>query len=118
MDDDATGDTANGGGEERAAPGDPPRDGQDQEGDAGHPHEDAKEVACGDRAREDQCHCPHVDFLIASYPRVDKDCIVRRINKLDDTTSGFLEDQAIFDNDLKSIRSHHKRTTRPSLRES
>ena len=57
MDRDGSGDTVMGGGEERGAPGGPPRDGWDQEGDGQPPHGDAKEVACGDRAREDHCHC-------------------------------------------------------------
>ena len=108
MDRDGTGDTVMGGEEERGAPGGPPRDGRDQEGDGWHPHEDAKEVACGDRAREDHCHCRHVDFSIGSYPRMGKDAIIHRIDKLDDTTGRFFEDQAIFDNALKSIRSHQE----------
>ena len=37
-----------------------------------------------------------------------KDAIVQRIDKLYDTTGGILEDQAIFDNTLKSIRSYQK----------
>ena len=37
MDDDGKGDTVMGGGEERAVPGDPPRDGRDREGDGRHP---------------------------------------------------------------------------------
>ena len=66
MDGDGTGDTVMGGREERGAPGCPLRDGQDREEDGRHPHEDAREVACGDGAREDHCHCRHVDFLIGS----------------------------------------------------
>ena len=65
------------------------------EGDGRHPQEKAKEVACGDGAREDHCHCRHVDFLIGSYPRVSKDTIIQRIDKWDDTTDGFLEDQEL-----------------------
>ena len=103
MDGDATGDTVMGGGEDQGALGGPPGDGRDREEDGRHPHEDAKEVACGDAAREDHCHCRHVDFLIGSYPRVNKDAIIQRIDKLDDTTGGSLEVQAIFDNTLKSI---------------
>ena len=93
---------------ERGAPGGQPRGGRDREEESRHPHENAKEVACGDGAREDHCHCRHVDFLIGSYPRVGKDAIIQRIDKLDDTTGGILEDQAIFDNTLKSIRSHQE----------
>ena len=103
MDGDGAVNTVKGGGEEREAPGGPPRDGRNREGDVRHPHEDAKEVACGDGAREDRCHCRHVDFLIRSYPRFGKDAIIQRIDKLDDTTGGILEDQRIFDNTLKSI---------------
>ena len=47
MDGDGTGNTVMGGGEERGAPGGPPRDSRDREEDGQHPHEDAKEVACG-----------------------------------------------------------------------
>ena len=108
MDDDGTGDTVMGGREERGAPGGQPRDGRDREEDGWYPHEDAKEVACGDGAREDHCHCRHVDFLIGSCPRVGKDAIIQRIDKLDDTTVGILEDQAIFDNTLTSVRSHQE----------
>ena len=102
---DGRGDTVMGGGEERGAPGDPPQDGRDRERDRQHPHEDAKELACGDTAREDHCHCRHVHFLIGSYRRVGK---VQKMETLDDTTGRILEDQAIFDNYLKSIGSHHE----------
>ena len=101
-------DTVMGGGEERGAPGDPPRDSRDPEGYGCHPHEDAKEVACGDTAGGDHCHCWHVDFLIGSYPQAGKDALIRRIDKRDDTTSGILEEQAIFDKDLKRIRLHQE----------
>ena len=97
MDCDGTGDTVMGGGEERGAPGGPPRDCRDREEDGRHPHEDAKEVACWDGARGDHCHCQRVDFLNRSYPSVGKDAIIQRIDKLDDTNGG------IFDNTLKSI---------------
>ena len=43
---------------------------------------------------------------MGSYPRVGKDALIQKLNKLDDTTSRILGDQAIFDNDLKTIRSH------------
>ena len=65
-------------------------------------------MACGDRAREDHCHCRHVDFLIGSYPRLGKDALIQRIDKLDDATSQILEDQAILDNDLKTIGLHQE----------
>ena len=108
MDGDGSDETVMCGGEERGAPGGPPRDGRDREVDGRHPHQDAREVACGDGAREDHCHCRHVDFLIGSYLRVGKDAIIQRIDKLDDTTGGILEDQAIFDNALRSFRSHQE----------
>ena len=108
MDGDRTGDTVMGGGEERGALGGPPREGRDREEDGQHPHEDAKEVACADGGRQDHCHCRHVDFLIGSYPRVGKDAIIQKIDKWDDTTGGILEDQAIFNNTLRSIRSHQE----------
>ena len=65
-------------------------------------------MACGDGARGDHCHCRHVEFLIGSYPRVGEGAIIQRIDKLDDTTGGILEDQAILDNTLKSIQSHQE----------
>ena len=65
-------------------------------------------MACGDGARDHHCPCRHMDFLIGSYLRVGKDAIIQRMDKLDDTTGGILEDQAIFDNTLKSIRSHQE----------
>ena len=108
MDGDGTGDTVMGGGEERGAPGKPPRDSQDRTGDDRHPHKDPKEAACGKAGSEYHCHCRYVDFLIGSYPRVGKDALIQRIDKLDDTTSGILEDQAIFENDLKIIRLHRE----------
>ena len=37
-----------------------------------------------------------------------KDAIIQRIDKLDDTTGEILEDQAILNNALKSIRSHQE----------
>ena len=49
-----------------------------------------------------------MDFLIGSLPRAGKDALFQKIDKLDDTTSRILEDQAIFDNDLKTIRSHRQ----------
>ena len=103
---DVTGSTVMGGGEERGAPGDPPQDSRDREADGRHPHEDGKGVACADTVPGDHCYCRHVDFPIKRYARVGKDAILHRIDKLDDTTSAILEDQAIFDNNLKSIRSH------------
>ena len=50
--------------------------------------------------------CHHVDFVIGSYPRVGKGALIQKIDRLDDTTSRILEDQAIFDNDPKTIRLH------------
>ena len=35
-----------------------------------------------------------------------KDALIQNVDKLDDTTSRILEDQAIFDNYLKTIRLH------------
>ena len=105
MDGEGTGSTVLGREEERRAPGDTPRDGRDQVGDGPHPHEEARELGCGDRPCEDCCHCRHVDFLIGSYARVYKDAPIQEIDKLDDTTGGIPEDQAIFDNDMKSIQS-------------
>ena len=35
-----------------------------------------------------------------------KDALIQKIDKLDFTTSRILEDHAIFDNDLKTIRSY------------
>ena len=92
-----------GGGEERVAPGGPPREGRDREKDGRHPHKNAEEDPCGDGAREDHCHYGHVDFVIESYPWVGKDAIIQRIDRLDGTTGQIPEDQAIFDNTLKSI---------------
>ena len=54
------------------------------------------------RGRKEHCHCGHVDFLIGSYPRPGKDAIIQRIDTLDDTTGG------ILDNALKGIRSHQE----------
>ena len=65
-------------------------------------------MACGDTAREDPCHCRHVDFLIGSYSWLRKDALIQRIDKLDDATSQILEDQAILDNDLKTIGLHRE----------
>ena len=44
-----------------------------------------------------------------------KDALIQKIDKLDDTTSRILEDQAMFDNDLKTIY-YIERTTRPRWR--
>ena len=92
-----------GGGEERGAPGKLQRD---RVGDDRHSHEDIKKAARGQAGSGDHCHCHYVDFLIRSYPRVGNFALIQKIDKLDDTTSRILEDQAIFDNDLKTIRSH------------
>ena len=51
-----TGNTVMGGGEKRGAPAGPPRDSRDGDRDGRHLNEDAEEVMCGDRAREDPCH--------------------------------------------------------------
>ena len=37
-----------------------------------------------------------------------KDALIQKVNKLDETTSRILEDQAIFNNDLKTIRLHQQ----------
>ena len=52
--------------------------------------------------------CRYVDLLIGSYPRAGEDTLIQRIDKLDDTTSGILDDQAIFDNNLKPILLHQE----------
>ena len=65
-------------------------------------------MACRDEAREDHCHCRHVDFLIRSYLWPGKDAIIQSIDKVDGTTGRILEDQTIFDNALGSIRSHQE----------
>ena len=65
-------------------------------------------MACGETAREDYCHCQHVHLLIGSYPRLGKDALIKRIDKLDDTTAQILEDQAILDNNLKTIGLHRE----------
>ena len=56
----------------------------------------------------DHCHCHHVDFLIGGYPRVGKYALIQKLDKLDYTTSRMLEDQATFDNHLKTIRLHRE----------
>ena len=108
MDGDRTGDTVMGGGEERGAPEKLPRH---REGDDCHPDNDTRKAACakagsGDHCHCHHCHCYHMAFLIRSYPRVGKDALIQKLHKLDETTSRIREDQAIFDNDLKTIRLH------------
>ena len=49
-----------------------------------------------------------MDCLIRCYPQVGEDALIQRIHKLDVATDGILEDQAIFDNAQKSIRSHQE----------
>ena len=105
MNGDATGDIVMGGGEEGGAPGKLPRDRAE---DNRHPLKDIRKAVCGQAGSGDHCHCHHVDFLIGSYPQVGEDALIQKIDKLDDTTSRILEDQAIFDNDLKTIRSHRE----------
>ena len=105
MDGDGTGDTVMGGGEECGAPEKLPGDRVE---DDRHPREDIKKAACGQAGSGDLCHCHHLDFLIGSYPRMGKDALNQKIDKLDDTTSRILEHQAILDNDLKTIRSHRE----------
>ena len=105
MDGDTTGDTVMGGGEEREAPGRLP---QDRAGHDRHPYENIRKAACGQAGSGDHCHCHHQDFLIESYPRVGKDALIQKIKMLDDSISRNLEDEAIFDNDLKTIRSHRE----------
>ena len=49
-----------------------------------------------------------MDFVIGSYPRVGKDTLIQQLDKLNDTTSRIFEDQAIFDNNLKTIQLHRE----------
>ena len=105
---DGTGDTVMGGGEERGAPGKLPRE---REGDDRHTHDNTMKAVCGKAGSGDQCHCHHVDFLIGCFPGVGKDALIQKLDKfdhttLDDTTSRILEDQAIFETDLKTARLH------------
>ena len=93
MDSDGTDNTVWGEREERWAPGKPPEESQDREGDDCHSREDTKEAACGKDGWEDHCDGRHVAFLIRSYPRLGKDALFQRIDKLDDTTCGILGDQ-------------------------
>ena len=75
----------------------------DRAGDDRDPHEDIKKAACGQAGSGDHSHCHHVEFLIRNNPRLRKDALIQKIDKLDDTTSKILEEQAILDNDLKTI---------------
>ena len=59
MNDHGTGETVMGRGVEWRAREGPPRDSWDRDGDGRHQHEEAREVASGDWAREDHCHCRH-----------------------------------------------------------
>ena len=74
-----------------------------REGDECHPHDDTRKAACGKAGSGDHYHCHHVDFLIGSYTRGGKDALFQKVDKFDGTTSRILEDQAIFDKDLKTI---------------
>ena len=103
MDGDGTGDTVMGGSQGRRGPGKLPRD---HEGDYRNPHDGTPKAACGKAWSGDHSHCHHVDFLIGSYPWVGKDALIQKLEKLHDTSSRILEDQAIFDNDLKTILLH------------
>ena len=103
MDGDGTGNIVMGGGKERGSPEKRPRD---RQRDDRHPHKDTRKAACMRAWRGDHCRCHHVNFLIAGYPRVGKNALTQKIHKLHDTTSRILEDQAIFDNDLKIILLH------------
>ena len=105
INDEGTGDTVMGGGEERGASGKLPRD---CEGNDRHTHEDTKKAACGKAGSGDHCHCNNVDFLIGNFPWVGKDALIQKLDKLDDSTSRILEDKAIFNNDLKTIRLHRE----------
>ena len=84
-------------------PGKLPRD---REGNDRHAHHDTKKRACEKAGSGNHCHCHHVDFLIGSYPRVGKDALIWKVDKLDDTTPKIFEDQAILDYHLKTIRLH------------
>ena len=106
MDAGGTADTVMGGGEWCRAPGKPPRESPNPEADERHLHKDTKEAACGKAGGEDHCDCDHVDVLIRSYPRMGRDALIKRIDKLQELFSGIFEDQAIFDNDVKTIRIH------------
>ena len=108
MDGDGSVNTVLGEGEEREAPGKLPRESCDPEVDDRHSNQDIKEAAFGKAGSENHCHCHHVVFLIGSYPRLGRDALTQRFDKLDDTTSGIFEDQAIFDNDRKTIPLHRE----------
>ena len=45
---------------------------------------------------------------MSSCPRAGKDALIQGIDKLEDITSGIFEDQAIFNNDLKTVRLHRE----------
>ena len=105
MNGNGTGDTVMGGAEERGAAAKRPRD---SEGDDRYPHKDTMKAVCGTAGSSDHCHCHHVDFVLRSYPRVGKDALIQKLDRFDDTTSGILGEQAIFDNDLKIIRLHRE----------
>ena len=77
MDGGGTGDTVMGGGEEREAPDDLPRDSKDPEGDGRRFHKDIKEEATWSGG---PCNCRYVDFIIGSYPKVGKGTIIQRID--------------------------------------
>ena len=61
---DGTGDTVMDGREEHGAPGKPPGDSRDLEGDHRHPREDTKVTACGKVGSKDHCHCRPVSLKV------------------------------------------------------
>ena len=63
-------------------------------------------VGCaGSGGKHVECHCEHVSFLIGKYPKMGKDAIVQRLDRLDNAKGGLEEDVAgILDDQLAAER--------------
>ena len=77
--------------------------------------EDTREPRSGSctdsRVRHSECHCEHVFFLIDKFPKIKKDVIVGRLDRLtdqwykvDETAAGILDDQTRLGNDMAGLR--------------
>ena len=70
-------------------------------------------------ARQVECHCGHVSFLIGKYPKMGMDTIVQHLDRLDnqkdsleEDIAGILDDQSEAEKDMAELRAGRTGTGR------
>ena len=70
----------------------------------------------GSGGKHAECHCEHVSFFMAKYPKMGMDAIVHRLDSLDNAkdgleedVAGILDDQSAVERDMTELRADQAR---------